>query len=196
MSLKDSLGGNAKTMMIATIRPSVLFFQQTLTSLKYAARARHIRCHPVSSLSSAAAPSAGSGIQRTLEEVSRLRHLLDARTLESQALRRRLEVLEAERVGIDERRLAAAATPPPIPNSSGSHPHNPSEDAETDQRLMLEMEAYKKQLEALQHQSHAERRLLQDSMRKVIHSHEGALAEKERDFVTLELQLAQQQVRS
>ena len=34
MLLKDSLGGNAKTMMIATIRLSAAFYQQTLTSLQ------------------------------------------------------------------------------------------------------------------------------------------------------------------
>ena len=38
MLLKDSLGGNAKTMMLCTLRTSSLFYQQTLTSLKYAAR--------------------------------------------------------------------------------------------------------------------------------------------------------------
>ena len=47
MLLKDSLGGNAKTMMIATIRQSSVFYQQSLLTLRYAARARHIKCSPV-----------------------------------------------------------------------------------------------------------------------------------------------------
>ena len=214
MLLKDSLGGNAKTMMIATVRPGAAFFSQTLTSLKYAARARHIRCHPVSSLAAASAAGLagpGGGIQKTLEEVSRLRGLLEERTREGDALKKRLEVLERERVEVRaerERRgdagqasAASASTSSTSAISGGTSSSSSAArgeaeaDRETDRRLGLEMAAYRQQLQALQQQSQAERRLLQENMRKVIHSHEGALADKEREFVTLELQLAQQQAR-
>src|SRR5574343_1322433 len=41
--LKDSLGGNTKTIMIACISPSYLAFEETVNTLKYASRARNIK---------------------------------------------------------------------------------------------------------------------------------------------------------
>ncbi|KAG9268523.1 stAR-related lipid transfer protein 9 [Astyanax mexicanus] len=40
--LKDSLGGNSKTIMIATISPSYSSYNETLSTLRYAAHARNI----------------------------------------------------------------------------------------------------------------------------------------------------------
>ncbi|XP_061699751.1 stAR-related lipid transfer protein 9 isoform X2 [Syngnathoides biaculeatus] len=40
--LKDSLGGNSKTIMIATISPSASSYNETLSTLRYAAHARNI----------------------------------------------------------------------------------------------------------------------------------------------------------
>lgn len=40
--LKDSLGGNTKTVMIACISPSILSYDETLNTMKYACRARKI----------------------------------------------------------------------------------------------------------------------------------------------------------
>ncbi|NWI12014.1 KIF27 protein, partial [Crypturellus soui] len=45
--LKDSLGGNAKTVMITCISPSSSDFDESLNSLKYANRAKNIRNKPV-----------------------------------------------------------------------------------------------------------------------------------------------------
>lgn len=41
--LKDSLGGNSKTTMIANISPAVLSFSETLSTLKFAQRAKLIQ---------------------------------------------------------------------------------------------------------------------------------------------------------
>lgn len=41
--LKDSLGGNSKTTMIATIRNASEYYQQTIISLRYASRANKIQ---------------------------------------------------------------------------------------------------------------------------------------------------------
>jgi len=46
MLLKDSLGGNSRTMMIATIRPTAKNYHQSLVTLRYAARASNITCSP------------------------------------------------------------------------------------------------------------------------------------------------------
>lgn len=41
--LKDSLGGNCRTVMIANISPSMKQFEDTLNTLKYANRAKNIK---------------------------------------------------------------------------------------------------------------------------------------------------------
>ncbi len=40
--LKDSLGGNSKTAMIATVSPSITHYEETLSTLRYASQARCI----------------------------------------------------------------------------------------------------------------------------------------------------------
>merc|ERR1719265_1756066 len=45
--LRDSLGGNSKTVIVANMSPSALCFAETLSTLKFAARAKHIRCAAV-----------------------------------------------------------------------------------------------------------------------------------------------------
>lgn len=41
--LKDSLGGNTKTVMLACISPAIAAFEETINTLKYAERARRIK---------------------------------------------------------------------------------------------------------------------------------------------------------
>ena len=41
--LKDSLGGNSKTFLIANVSPSSSAFSETLSTLKFASRAKQIR---------------------------------------------------------------------------------------------------------------------------------------------------------
>lgn len=45
--LKDSLGGNCKTVMIVTISPSASQFEETINTLKYANRAKNIKTKPI-----------------------------------------------------------------------------------------------------------------------------------------------------
>ncbi|CAJ1078379.1 kinesin-like protein KIF3C isoform X2 [Xyrichtys novacula] len=44
--LQDSLGGNAKTVMVATLGPSAQHYDETLTTLRYANRAKNIQNQP------------------------------------------------------------------------------------------------------------------------------------------------------
>ena len=44
--LQDSLGGNAKTVMIAAVSPADWSHEETLSTLRYAQRTRHIRNQP------------------------------------------------------------------------------------------------------------------------------------------------------
>ncbi|XP_029808156.1 kinesin-like protein KIF7 [Suricata suricatta] len=59
--LKDSLGGNAKTLMIACVSPSSSDFDETLNTLNYASRAQNIRNRATvnCALSSASGPDSG-----------------------------------------------------------------------------------------------------------------------------------------
>ncbi|VFQ73729.1 unnamed protein product [Cuscuta campestris] len=45
--LQDSLGGNAKTIIIANVSPSSSFSLETLSTLKFAQRAKFIKNHAV-----------------------------------------------------------------------------------------------------------------------------------------------------
>lgn len=44
--LQDSLGGNTKTVMIAAISPADYNYDETMTTLRYASRAKHIKNKP------------------------------------------------------------------------------------------------------------------------------------------------------
>lgn len=44
--LQDSLGGNSRTVMIACVSPADINFEESLNTLRYADRARHIRNKP------------------------------------------------------------------------------------------------------------------------------------------------------
>lgn len=45
--LKDSLGGNCKTVMIVTVAPAAAQFEETVNTLKYANRAKNIKTTPI-----------------------------------------------------------------------------------------------------------------------------------------------------
>lgn len=45
--LQDSLGGNTKTIMIATISPSFYNYEETVSTLKYASRVKYIVNVPI-----------------------------------------------------------------------------------------------------------------------------------------------------
>lgn len=44
--LQDSLGGNSKTIMVANIGPASYNYEETLTTLRYASRAKNIKNKP------------------------------------------------------------------------------------------------------------------------------------------------------
>jgi hypothetical protein len=45
--LQDSLGGNTKTVMIAALSPADYNYEETLSTLRYASRAKSIKNKPV-----------------------------------------------------------------------------------------------------------------------------------------------------
>ena len=76
--LKDSLGGNSKTIMIATCRTHVDYFQQTQISLMYAARAKKVRNRSLVNRD----VIGDTGIHAVSTEIERLKSRLEARSME------------------------------------------------------------------------------------------------------------------
>ncbi|NXD31570.1 KIF1C protein, partial [Spelaeornis formosus] len=71
--LKENLGGNSRTAMIAALSPADSNYEETLSTLRYADRTKQIRCHAVVNED----PNARL-IRELREEVTRLRELLSA----------------------------------------------------------------------------------------------------------------------
>ncbi|XP_068855078.1 kinesin-like protein KIF1C isoform X2 [Aphelocoma coerulescens] len=74
--LKENLGGNSRTAMIAALSPADSNYEETLSTLRYADRTKQIRCHAVINED----PNARL-IRELREEVTRLRELLSAQGL-------------------------------------------------------------------------------------------------------------------
>ncbi|XP_078664799.1 kinesin-like protein KIF13A isoform X7 [Branchiostoma floridae x Branchiostoma belcheri] len=90
--LKDNLGGNSKTAMIATISPALDNYEETLSTLRYADRAKRIVNHAVVNED----PNARI-IRELREEVDKLKvQLTEAESLKAPDLKERL--LESEKL--------------------------------------------------------------------------------------------------
>ncbi|XP_015261922.1 PREDICTED: kinesin-like protein KIF13B [Gekko japonicus] len=88
--LKDSLGGNSKTAMVATVSPAADNYDETLSTLRYADRAKNIVNHAVVNED----PNARI-IRELREEVEKLREqLTKAEAMKSPELKDRLEESE------------------------------------------------------------------------------------------------------
>lgn len=69
--LQDSLGGNSKTIMIANIGPSAYNYNETLTTLRYASRAKTIQNKPVKN-----EDPQDAKLKEYQEEIERLKRLI------------------------------------------------------------------------------------------------------------------------
>lgn len=78
--LKDSLGGNTKTIMISCISPSYLAYEETVNTLKYASRARNIKKKTV------------RNVKEVEMHVSRYKEIIDSLKGEIEFLRGQLKV--------------------------------------------------------------------------------------------------------
>ncbi|XP_056623275.1 kinesin-like protein KIF13B isoform X3 [Triplophysa dalaica] len=88
--LKDSLGGNSRTAMVATVSPAADNFEETLSTLRYADRAKSIVNHAVVNED----PNARI-IRELREEVEKLRdQLTQAESMKAPELKERLEESE------------------------------------------------------------------------------------------------------
>ena len=70
--LKDSLGGNTKTIMISCISPAFSAFEETVNTLKYASRARNIKKKTVRNIK-----EVETHVSRYKEIIESLNHEID-----------------------------------------------------------------------------------------------------------------------
>ncbi|KAF2354987.1 Kinesin-like KIF1-type [Trinorchestia longiramus] len=75
--LRENLGGNSKTAMVAAISPADINYDETLSTLRYADRAKAIRCNAVVNEDANA-----KMIRELKEEIQRLRELLKQEGIE------------------------------------------------------------------------------------------------------------------
>ncbi|XP_068176220.1 kinesin-like protein KIF1A isoform X2 [Antennarius striatus] len=98
--LRENLGGNSRTAMVAALSPADINYDETLSTLRYADRAKQIRCNAVIN------EDPNNRLVRELkEEVSRLKDLLFA-----QGLGDIIETYRASGADIDGLKLTNAMT--------------------------------------------------------------------------------------
>uniref|UniRef100_A0A7E4ZSY9 Kinesin-like protein n=1 Tax=Panagrellus redivivus TaxID=6233 RepID=A0A7E4ZSY9_PANRE len=82
--LKDSLGGNSKTVMVANIGPASYNYEETLSTLRYANRAKNIKNKPKIN-----EDPKDALLRQFQDEISRLREMLEKRGSSGNRRRRR-----------------------------------------------------------------------------------------------------------
>ncbi|XP_071019923.1 kinesin-like protein KIF1C [Oncorhynchus clarkii lewisi] len=120
--LKENLGGNSRTAMIAALSPADINYEETLSTLRYADRAKQIRCNAIINED----PNARL-IRELKEEVNRLRDLLF-----SQGLSELLAITGGE----VNNNSALGSSPSGLPthqpitaNGQSEAPQNPAQDS-------------------------------------------------------------------
>ncbi|XP_041667955.1 kinesin family member 3Cb isoform X2 [Cheilinus undulatus] len=101
--LQDSLGGNAKTVMIATVSPSHKSFEESLATLRYASRAKNIKNKPRIN-----EDPKDALLREFQEEIARLKAQLEERGMlakERRRIRRNSKRLSKSLAGVEEEML-------------------------------------------------------------------------------------------
>jgi kinesin family member 1 len=91
--LKDSLGGNAHAIMVATISPSAFDYEETMSTLKYAERAKKVRMRVDANVTSgllAGTTNAVTLVPLLQAEVLKLKEMLAAQQAESLQMQEKL----------------------------------------------------------------------------------------------------------
>lgn len=89
--LQDSLGGNSKTIMIANIGPSAYNCNETLTTLRYASRAKTIQNQPIKN-----EDPQDAKLKEYQEEIERLKRSIAPRQRERRAKKKQKKVKQVE----------------------------------------------------------------------------------------------------
>ncbi|CAN0272545.1 unnamed protein product [Pylaiella littoralis] len=154
--LKDSLGGNCKTLMVCAVRAAPACFQQTMMSLRYAGRARDIKNVPHQVLEDGAGGGGGgrgggggggghgTSLRGTVDEIERLRTKLVETTAEFERLRGATAIGESEKKAMSD------------------------------------------QLKSLAEKNRSEKRRMDELLEGVIHSQKGELEKRKAEYIDLQ----------
>ncbi|XP_037957841.1 kinesin-like protein Klp68D [Teleopsis dalmanni] len=91
--LQDSLGGNSKTIMIANIGPSAYNYNETLTTLRYASRAKTIQNQPIKN-----EDPQDAKLKEYQEEIERLKRLIAPKQHKEKSIKKRVKKQKKEKV--------------------------------------------------------------------------------------------------
>ncbi|KAJ8323807.1 hypothetical protein O5D80_007692 [Batrachochytrium dendrobatidis] len=120
--LQDSLGGNAKTLMVATISPANYNYDETLSTLRYANRAKHIKNKPKVN-----EDPKDAMLREFQEEIKRLKKMLESEGGDAGEIVHEVEEIEeieeVEEIEVndDEENIRRTSTTSPVfeANSAG-----------------------------------------------------------------------------
>ncbi len=130
MVLKDSLGGNSHAIMVATVSPSAYDYEETLSTLKYADRAKRVRMRVDANVT--------SGLHATNSDSATLVPLLQA---EVRKLKEMLAAQQRASEEMHERLLTqSSANTPPSTNSSAAGVFADTEIDANDRRRLQKQE--------------------------------------------------------
>ncbi|XP_037396985.1 kinesin-like protein KIF1C isoform X1 [Pygocentrus nattereri] len=137
--LKENLGGNSRTAMIAALSPADISYEETLSTLRYADRAKQIRCNAIINED----PNARL-IRELKEEVSRLREILLAQGLSQLITTNTGPEVNNNRVCPA---LPAGSTPNGAPPITDLVPgHNPAQDSDHSSENGLNQSEFQKDI--------------------------------------------------
>jgi kinesin family protein 3/17 len=126
--LQDSLGGNAKTLMVATVSPADDNYEESLSTLRYANRAKSIKNKPVVN----ADPKDAMLVQYQ-EEIKRLKALLEQRAHGKPAS----SIAPTETTAVTTLSQSAPAPVPMKSNNGRKQPEDNSAAIEEEKRGLL-----------------------------------------------------------
>ncbi|XP_035278465.1 kinesin-like protein KIF3C isoform X2 [Anguilla anguilla] len=169
--LQDSLGGNAKTIMVATLGPSSYSYEETLTTLRYANRAKNIKNKPRVN-----EDPKDALLREFQEEIARLKAQLDKRGMLTRKRRR------------DGRRARKAADDGGVEGEEGGTDGEAEEEEEeeemeedTENNVEKDVEDYVKEQQELE----LEKAAIRDDRSLVAEEKQQMLEEKERMMMDL-----------
>ncbi|KAI4904498.1 hypothetical protein NFI96_025300 [Prochilodus magdalenae] len=161
--LRDSLGGNAKTIMVATLGPASCCYEETLTTLRYASRAKNIKNVPRVN-----EDPKDALLREFQQEIARLKAQLDRQGMLTERKRkRRLMRLKKSEEG-DE-----------VENDVEDEDEDDNEDVEDDDEESMEKEAQEYMKEE-QEKLEREKEAIMDDRTLVAEEKMKLLEEKER----------------
>ncbi|XP_064477391.1 kinesin-like protein KIF3B [Ornithodoros turicata] len=139
--LQDSLGGNSKTVMVANIGPASYNYEETLTTLRYASRAKNIKNKPHVN-----EDPKDALLREFQQEISRLKEQLASRDVKKKRKRTSREVSSGSEAENDDEEDASMQLQRKLEEEKNAILNDHSLIAEEKERLLNEVQKRQEQL--------------------------------------------------